>query len=149
MQSEFYIQIMLCTSKILNKKSQNLYKKFKKNTYQYIIYFKLIYYINILSILSFFTISVANRYRNLYRPILITIPIRHFPYRQNRYIGRYRNCIGRTLSRSDLDYIRSSNTLEFICLLPPNIVLLGVHKIFRYLANGRKSHSFTTKIHKI
>ena len=55
--------------------------------------------------LSFFTISVKNRYRNLYRPIPITIPIRHFQYRQNRYIGRYRyisryryrNCIGRTL----------------------------------------------------
>ena len=45
--------------------------------------------------LSFFTISVKNRYRNLYRPIPITI--RHFPYRQNQYIGRYRNCIGRTL----------------------------------------------------
>ena len=43
-----------------------------------------------------FPLSVSNWYRNLYRPILI--PIRHFPYQQKRYIGRYRYCIGRTLT---------------------------------------------------
>ena len=46
-----------------------------------------------------FSISISYRYGNLYR----LIPIRHFPYRQNRYIGqywyigRYRYFIGHTL----------------------------------------------------
>ena len=44
-----------------------------------------------------FPLSVSNWYGNLHQ--LIMIPIRHFTYRQNRYICRYRNCIGRTLSR--------------------------------------------------
>ena len=54
---------------------------------------------SIASYFYYFPLSVSYRYGNLYRPIPITIPIRHFPYRQNRYIGRYRyrNCIGRTL----------------------------------------------------
>ena len=60
---------------------------------------------SIASYFYYFPLSVSYRYGNLYRPIPITIPIRHFPYRQNRYICRYRyigryryrNCIGRTL----------------------------------------------------
>ena len=63
---------------------------------------------SIASYFYYFPLSVSYRYGNLYRPIPITIPIRHFPYRQNRYICRYRyigryryrNCIGRTLSIS-------------------------------------------------
>ena len=55
---------------------------------------------SIASYLYYFPLSVSYWYGNLYQPIPITIPIRHFPYRQNQYIGqyRYRNCIGRTLS---------------------------------------------------
>ena len=61
---------------------------------------------SIASYFYYFPLSVSYRYGNLYRPIPITIPIRHFPYRQNRYICRYRyigryryrNCIGRTLA---------------------------------------------------
>ena len=60
---------------------------------------------SIASYFYYFPLSVSYRYGNLYRPIPITIPIRHFPYRQNRYICRYRyigryryrNCIGRSL----------------------------------------------------
>ena len=46
---------------------------------------------------------------NLYRPIPIIIPIRHFPYRQNRYIGRYQNCISCTLTISMMPVFHWNN----------------------------------------
>ena len=63
---------------------------------------------SIASYFYYFPLSVSYRYGNLYLPIPITIPIRHFTYRQNRnicryrYIGRYRyrNCISGTLADS-------------------------------------------------
>ena len=60
-----------------------------------------IVFCSIASYFYYFPLSVSNQYENLYRPIPIPILIRHFTYRQNRYICRYRyrNCIGRTLSR--------------------------------------------------
>ena len=65
---------------------------------------------SIASYFYYFPLSVSYRYGNLYRPIPITIPIRHFPYWQNRYICRdryigryrYRNCIGRTLIQGEI-----------------------------------------------
>ena len=79
---------------------------------------------SIASYLYYFPLSVSYRYGNLYRPIPITIPIRHFPYRQNRYIGRYRYCIGRTLLSSDRKFKNKSH-----------FVLFRVHMYF-YRANG-------------
>ena len=62
---------------------------------------------SIASYFYYFPLLVSYWYGNLYR--LITIPIRHFPYWQNRYIChyRYRNCIGRTLCNAGCDPYQS------------------------------------------
>ena len=95
---------------------------------------------SIASYFYYFPLSVSYRYGNLYRPIPITIPIRHFPYRQNRYICRYRyigryryrNCIGRTLI--ELDRIESCLHINFKIACKPNSFFKEVKMCkYRYL----------------